>query len=76
MTKQEIIELAKRAGIYHSFDSEGQWDGLTNEELLERNPEDEKTKQYRIERLVEILAPFAKLVEERTIKQLNTEETI
>jgi hypothetical protein len=76
MTKQEIIELAKQADIYHSFDSEGQWDGLTNEELLERNPEDEKTKQYRIERLVEILAPFAKLVEERTIKQLNTEETI
>ena len=74
MKKEHIIELAKQAGIQHAFDSEGHWDGLTNETILERSPDSESTKAYRAERLLEILAPFAKLVEEHTLKQLNVEE--
>jgi len=62
MTQDEIIEMARQAGIYHAFDSEGQWDGLTNEKLIERHPPHPNDLIYGDERIVEILEAFAKLV--------------
>ena len=62
MNQADIIRMAREAGIYHGFDSEGQWDGLTNTELFERHPHP-SDKVYGEKRMVEMLAPFAALVE-------------
>ena len=53
---EDIIRMAKEAGLIHYHDSDGQWSGVTNDQLIdqEKNQWDEK--------LVEILAPFAALV--------------
>ena len=59
MNRDDVIRMAREAGIQHAFDSEGHWDGLTNETIIERNPDSEGTKAYRVERIVEILEPFA-----------------
>jgi hypothetical protein len=69
MTKQEIIELAKQAGLTHFYDSEGHCTGITDAELITAEQERDD------ERLVEMLMPFAKLIEER-VKQTLTEETV
>ena len=61
MNQADIIRMAREAGIYHGFDSEGQWDGLTNTELFERHPHP-SDKVYGEKRMVEMLAPFAALV--------------
>jgi hypothetical protein len=60
MTKDEIICMAFRAGIFHEYDSEGQWDGLTNEAL--GGSDWLICKDYKLDRIFEILAPFAALV--------------
>jgi len=62
MTRQEIIELAKQAGLAHFYDSEGHCTGVTNAVLIDAD------KERNDDRLVEMLMPFAKLVEERTLK--------
>jgi len=62
MTKDDIIELAKQAGLFHFWDSEGQCSGITDADLV--SAEEDKDD----ERLVEMLMPFANLVAER-IKQ-------
>ena len=64
MNKEEIIELAKLAGIYHAHDSEGQWDGLTNVQLLDE-PSSVNAVAYREKRMIEILEPLVELVVER-----------
>jgi hypothetical protein len=61
MTKDDIIRMAREAGIHHGFDSEGQWDGLTNTELFERHPHP-GDKVYGEKRMVEILERFVALV--------------
>jgi hypothetical protein len=63
MTDDEILLLARQSGITFAFDSEGEWDGLTDEAISDRytgkpHPEDE----YTIKRTVEILKPFARAV--------------
>lgn len=63
MNDDEILKLARRSGINFAFDSEDEWDGLTDAVISERNtgkphPEDE----YTIKRTVEILKPFARAI--------------
>jgi len=57
MTRDDIIRMAQEAGIYHGFDSEGQWDGLTDVKLFEIYPHP-KDKIYGEKRIVEILERF------------------
>ena len=56
MTRDDIIRLAREAGLIHYHDSEGHWTGVTNDNLIEveENRWDDK--------LVRILQPFAALV--------------
>ena len=71
MTRDEVLRLAREAGLIHYYDSESQWSGVTNENLIEQD------KNRNDDRLVEILAPFAALVaaheRERIIKANATE---
>ena len=66
MTQDEIIKLAREAGIYHAFDSEGNWDGLTDVRLTYRHPLNPSDIAYGENRIVEILERFAALVAEAT----------
>lgn len=66
MTDDEILLLARQSGINFAFDSEDEWDGLTNTVISDRytgkpHPEDE----YTIKRTVEILKPFARAIAEK-----------
>jgi hypothetical protein len=56
MTKDDIVRMAREAGLWVFNDSEGHCDGITDVELItaEKDRDDD--------RLVEILAPFANLV--------------
>jgi hypothetical protein len=62
MTQDDIIRMAREAGIYHAFDSEGHWDGLTDAQLIERHPPHPDDIVYADKRIVEILKAFAALV--------------
>jgi len=62
MTRDDIIRMAWEAGIHHAHDSEGHWDGLTDEEVIERVPPSPKSIEYSDRRIVEILERFAVLV--------------
>ena len=50
-------------GIYHAFDSEGHWDGLTDTEIIERSPQSKQTIEYANQRTVEILERFFQLAQ-------------
>jgi hypothetical protein len=56
MTREEIIRMAREAGLSHFYDSEGHCTGITDEKLVDED------KERNDDRLVEILAPFAALV--------------
>jgi hypothetical protein len=58
---QDIIRMAREAGIYHAFDSEGHWDGLTDQKLFDPHPHPNDVV-YGDERTVEILERFVALV--------------
>ena len=60
MNREDIIKLALAAGIFHEYDSEGHWDGLTNEALIGKDWL--SSKEHKLDRIVEILSPFAALV--------------
>ena len=60
MTKDEIIRMALQAGIFHEYDSEGHWDGLTNEALV--GSDWLISKEHKLNRIAEILAPFVTIV--------------
>jgi hypothetical protein len=65
--------MAREAGIYHAFDSEGHWDGLTDVKLIEPNPHHNDVV-YGEKRTVEILKAFEALVradERERIKEEN-----
>jgi hypothetical protein len=62
MNQEDIICMAREAGIHHAFDSEGHWDGLTDTELIERFPHSKQTIEYADQRIVAILERFAALV--------------
>jgi len=57
----DIIRMAREAGIYHAFDSEGHWDGLTDQKLFDPHPHPNDVV-YGDKRTVEILERFANLV--------------
>ena len=59
---RDTIDIAREAGIYHAFDSEGHWDGLTDVKLIERHPPHPKDIVYADKRIVEILKVFETLV--------------
>ena len=61
MTQDEIIEMAREAGIYHAQDSEYQWDGLTDQQIIERTPDSRKDIEWRNRRTFEILERFYNL---------------
>ena len=73
MTQDEIIEMARQAGIYHAQDSEYHWDGLTDQKIIERTPDSAKDIAWRNRRTFEILKPFAKLVAEKALAQPEQE---
>ena len=58
---RDTLELAREAGIYHAFDSEGHWDGLTDVKLINRNSHPDDIV-YGEKRIVEILKAFEDLV--------------
>lgn len=64
MTQDEIIELAKQAGLYVAHDSEGHFSGVTNEEIIDMypDPDKERDRLFRESIFIEVLMPFAKLV--------------
>jgi hypothetical protein len=57
MTQDEIIEMAREAGLAHFYDSEGHCSGVTDANLITAE------KEKNDARLVEILMSFAKLVD-------------
>ena len=68
MTRDDIIKIANKAGLYHFYDSEGQCTGITDARLVDED------KARWDDRLVEMLVPFAALVadaERERIKELN-----
>ena len=56
MTRDEIIRMARGAGLYHFHDSEGHCSGITDAVLVDAD------KDQDDERLVQMLMPFAALV--------------
>ena len=56
MDKEDIIKLAREAGLAHFYDSEGHCSGITDARLVTEG------KEQNDDRLVEMLAPFAALV--------------
>jgi hypothetical protein len=62
MMNDDIIRMAKEARIYHAFDSEGHWDGLTDQKLFNPHPHPNDVV-YGDKRTVEILERFAALAQ-------------
>jgi hypothetical protein len=56
MNKEDIIRMAREAGLIHFYDSEGHCTGITDAPLITENLDRNDS------RLVEMLAPFAALV--------------
>lgn len=71
MTQDEIVEMAKEAGIYHAQDSEYHWDGLTDQQIIERTPDSAKDIEWRNRRTFEILERFANLVAKHTLMNID-----
>ena len=59
LSDEEIISIADSLSLIHYYDSDGEWSGITNEPMfrVEENRNNE--------RLLEILKPFARAIEER-----------
>ena len=66
MTQQEIIEMARQAGLAHFYDSEGHCTGITDANLVTAD------KEKNDVRLVEMLMPFVKLMEANKQTQIET----
>ena len=62
MDRKTIIKLARKAGLAHFYDTEGHCTGITDARLVT------EAKERNDDRLVQMLAPFAKLVAEHVIK--------
>jgi hypothetical protein len=56
MTRDDIIRMAREAGLFHFYDSEGHCSGITDARLVDEDQE------RCDDRLFEMLAPFANLV--------------
>ena len=62
MTQEEIIRIALEAGIIHAQDTDGQWDGITDQQLLCYPYTNPRSQEWAEKRIVEILEPFASIV--------------
>ena len=56
MTQDDVIEMAREAGLAHFYDSEDHCTGITDAKLITAD------KEKNDARLVEMLMPFANLV--------------
>ena len=56
LTDEEILNVAMELNLIHYYDTDGQWSGVTNEELID------SVKNRNDERLIEILKPFANAI--------------
>jgi hypothetical protein len=56
MTRDDIIRMAREAGLAHFYDSEGHCTGITDASLIDAD------KDRDDDRLVQMLMPFAALV--------------
>ena len=65
MSQDDITRMAREAGLYHFYDSEGDLTGITDARPIDED------KQRNDDRLVEILEPFARLVYEATFRDAN-----
>ena len=67
MTKEEIIEMARQAGLHVANDSEGHFSGVTSSEMTDMypDPNKERDRLHREKVFIEVLAPFAELVAEK-----------
>lgn len=76
MKPEEIIKMAREAGIYHEFDSEGQWDGLTDQVLIQPNPPHPNDLAYGEKRTVEILERVVQLVAKHTLMNIDPKSSM
>ena len=65
MTQDEIIEMAREAGLAHFYDSEDHCTGITDAKLITAD------KEKNDARLVEMLMPFANLVAAKATEEAN-----
>jgi len=56
LTDEEILKVASELKIIHYYGESGDWSGVTNEDMFE------KEKHRNDERLLEILKPFANAI--------------
>jgi len=56
LTDEEILKVASELKLIHYYDADGEWSGVTNEDMFE------KEKHRNDERLLEILKPFANAI--------------
>jgi hypothetical protein len=64
MNREDIIRMAREAGLYVAHDSEGHFSGVTNEEIIDmyQDQNKERDRLLREKIFMEVLAPFAKMV--------------
>ena len=64
MNREDIIAMAREAGLFIAYDSEGHFSGVVDSEMLDMYPDKNKERDRlnREQRFVEILTPFAALV--------------
>jgi hypothetical protein len=62
--KEDIIRMAREAGLYVAHDSEGHFSGVTNEEIIDmyQDQNKERDRLLREKIFMEVLAPFAEMV--------------
>ena len=68
-TQEQVIAWAREAGIYHEYDSEGHWDGLTDQVLAGKDYL--ISKDYKLKRIAEILFPVVAIAYEAGRKDEN-----
>jgi hypothetical protein len=64
MNRKDIIRMAREAGLFIAYDTEGHFSGVVDSEMIDMYPDrnKERDKLNREQRFVEILTPFANLV--------------
>ena len=64
MNREEIIRMAREAGLFIAYDTEGHFSGVVDSEMIDMYPDGDKERDRlnREQRFVEILTPFAALV--------------
>ncbi len=74
--RADIIEMAKEAGLFIGYDSEGHFSGVVDEEIIDLYPakDKERDRLAREQRFVEILTPFAQRVAKKCAEIADTAE--